>query len=72
MIIEQVQLDKLHSREHTSTLHSLAVGESVYCTDLRQAQSLRSLAYYLVRTRQLDWKFTFRKMDRGWRIIRIR
>lgn len=72
MLIERIELERLQARDHTLTLHALAVGESVYCTDLRQAQSLRSLAYYLVRTRQLDWKFTFRKMDRGWRIIRIR
>jgi len=72
MIIERIQLDQLRGREHTSTLQALAVGESVYCTDMRQAQSLRALSYYLVRSRGLDWKFTFRKMDRGWRIIRIK
>lgn len=72
MIIERVQLDQLQARERTSTLQALAVGESVYCTDMRQAQSLRALSYYLVRSRGLDWKFTFRKMDRGWRIIRIK
>lgn len=72
MIIERVELDQLRSREHTLTLQALAVGESVYCTDMRQAQSLRALSYYLVRSRGLDWKFTFRKMDRGWRIIRVK
>lgn len=72
MIIERIELDQIRSREHTSTLQALAVGESVYCTDMRQAQSLRALSYYLVRSRGLDWKFTFRKMDRGWRIIRIK
>lgn len=72
MIIERIELDQIPSREHTSTLQALAVGESVYCTDMRQAQSLRALSYYLVRSRGLDWKFTFRKMDRGWRIIRIK
>jgi len=30
------------------------------------------LSYYLIRSRKLDWKFTFRKMDRGWRLIRIK
>lgn len=72
MIIERIQLDQLRGREYTSTLQALSVGESVYCTDMRQAQSLRALSYYLVRSRGLDWKFTFRKMDRGWRIIRIK
>lgn len=72
MIIERIQLDQLRGRQQTSTLQALAVGESVYCTDMRRAQSLRALSYYLVRSRGLDWKFTFRKMDRGWRIIRIK
>jgi hypothetical protein len=29
------------------------------------------LSYYLVKTRKLARKFVFRKMDRGWRIIRV-
>jgi hypothetical protein len=29
------------------------------------------LSYYMVRSRNLQRKFTFRKMDRGWRIIRV-
>ncbi|NBX63122.1 MAG: hypothetical protein EBT67_12110 [Betaproteobacteria bacterium] len=39
--------------------------------DLKKAHSLRALSYYLVRTRKLSRKFVFRKMDHGWRIIRI-
>jgi hypothetical protein len=29
-------------------------------------------SYYLIKTRNLDWKFVSRKMDRGWRLIRVR
>lgn len=72
MIIERVELNQIRQQEHVATLSQLAVGESIYLTDMRQAQSLRSLSYYLLRSRGLDWKFTFRKMDRGWRLIRIR
>ncbi len=71
MIVDRVPLQDLKQHEYISTLGALGIGESIFCTELKQAQSLRSLSYYLIRSRKLDWKFTFRKMDRGWRIIRI-
>ncbi len=71
MIVERVNLQDIRQQAHINTLSALEVGESVYCTELKQAQSLRALCYYMVRSRNLQRKFTFRKMDRGWRIIRI-
>lgn len=71
MIIERVELGNIRQQDYLSALGALEVGESVFCTDLKQAQSLRSLSYYLIRSRKLERKFTFRKMDRGWRLIRI-
>jgi hypothetical protein len=71
MIVERIDLSRIRPSGNITTLESLDVGESVYCTDSKKAQSLRVLSYYLVRTRNLDWKFVFRKMDRGWRVIRI-
>jgi hypothetical protein len=71
MLIEPVNLENIRQQAHITTLSALEVGESVYCTELRQAQSLRALSYYMVRSRNLQRKFTFRKMDRGWRLIRI-
>lgn len=71
MLIERVNLENIRQQAHITTLSELEVGESVYCTELRQAQSLRALSYYMVRSRNLQRKFTFRKMDRGWRLIRI-
>jgi len=71
MIVDRVQLQDLKQHDYIKTLGALDIGESIFCTELKQAQSLRSLSYYLIRSRNLDWKFTFRKMDRGWRIIRI-
>ena len=70
MVVQRVNLQTINQAPHITTLSGLEVGESVYCTDLKQAQSLRALSYYMVRSRQLARKFTFRKMDRGWRIIR--
>lgn len=71
MIVDRIQLQDLKQHDYIQTLGTLEIGESIFCTELKQAQSLRSLSYYLIRSRNLDWKFTFRKMDRGWRIIRI-
>ena len=72
MIIERIELDQLKLRPDVMTLQSMQVGDSIFCDEARRAQSLRALSYYLVKSRNLPWKFTFRKMDRGWRIIRIR
>jgi hypothetical protein len=63
---------KIKLQDDLVTLEMLQVGESIFCSDFKKAQSLRSLSYYLIRSRKLEWKFTFRKMDHGWRIIRIR
>ena len=70
MIIERIDLTRLRSLECITTLGSLEVGDSIYLSDFKKAQSMRSLSYYLVKSRGLSWRFTFRKMDQGWRIIR--
>ena len=72
MLIERVELNKIKLQDDLVTLKLLQVGESIFCEDFKKAQSLRSLSYYLIRSRNLEWKFTFRKMDHGWRIIRIK
>lgn len=71
MIIERVELDSIRLHPHITTLSSLEIGESIFCSEFKQAQSLRALSYYMIRSRNMDRKFTFRKMDRGWRIIRV-
>ena len=70
MIIERIDLTRLRSLEGITTLGSREVGDSIYLSDFKKAQSMRSLSYYLVKSRGLSWRFTFRKMDQGWRIIR--
>ena len=72
MLIERVELNKIKLQDDLVTLELLQVGESIFCSDFKKAQSLRSLSYYLIRSRKLERKFTFRKLDHGWRIIRIK
>lgn len=71
MIVERIELTRLRNLDGISTLNSLEVGDSVFLSDFKKAQSMRALSYYLVKSRKLPWKFTFRKMDQGWRVIRI-
>lgn len=71
MIVERIDLDRLRSLDGINTLSSLEVGDSVFLSDFKKAQSMRALSYYLVKSRRLSWKFTFRKMDQGWRVIRV-
>lgn len=71
MLIDRQYIAPIRSRDHLSALSTLEIGQSVFCDEWKQAASLRSLSYYLIKTRKPGWKFTFRKMDRGWRLIRI-
>jgi hypothetical protein len=71
MIIERLELNRLALTSNVLTLEKLDIGESIFCEDMKKAHSLRALSYYVIKTRKLPRKFVFRKMDRGWRIIRI-
>ncbi len=71
MIIERIDLDKIKYQNGIVALSSLEVGESIFCSEFSKAQSLRALSYYFIKSRNLPWKFVFRKMDRGWRLIRV-
>ncbi len=72
MIIERLNLEKMNLTSNIQFLEKLEIGDSIFCDEMKKAQSLRSLTYYFIRSRNLDWKFMFRKMDRGWRIIRTK
>lgn len=71
MLVDRHPIASFRSQNHLTTLCTLEVGQSIFCEEWRQAASLRSLSYYLIKTRRPEWKFTFRKMDRGWRLIRV-
>lgn len=70
MIVERVDVSRFSSASHIVTLEGLQVGDSIFCDDRKKANSLRVLSYYLIKTRNISRKFVFRKMDRGWRLIR--
>ena len=72
MFIEKIDLERIREKNWLDLLSHLDVGESIYCSDHREAESVRVTSYYLLKTRKLDWKFVSRKMDQGWRLIRIR
>ena len=72
MIIERLELNQLTLTSNVATLSQLDVGDSIFCDDMKKANSLRALSYYFVKTRNLPRKYVFRKMDHGWRIIRIK
>lgn len=72
MIIKRLELNQLALTSNILTIEKLDVGDSIFCEDMRKAHSLRALSYYFLRTRKLPRKFVFRKMDHGWRIIRVR
>jgi hypothetical protein len=72
MIVEPIELERIRSKGRVGTLASLEVGQSIYVSDAKEAESIRVSSYYFLKTRGLPWKFVSRKMDRGWRIIRVR
>jgi hypothetical protein len=72
MIIERLELNQLTLTSNVATLSQLDVGDSIFCEDMKKANSLRALSYYFVKTRNLPRKYVFRKMDHGWRIIRVK
>ena len=72
MIIKRLELNQLALTSNILTIENLDVGDSIFCEDMKKAHSLRALSYYFLRTRKLPRKFVFRKMDHGWRIIRVK
>ncbi|MBU3649616.1 MAG: hypothetical protein FGM28_04835 [Limnohabitans sp.] len=70
MQLEKFDLPQLRSHARIETLSKLEVGDCLFFQEHKEAQSMRVLSYYLLKTRQLNWRFTFRKMDKGWRLIR--
>jgi hypothetical protein len=72
MIIERLELNNLALTSNIVTIEKLDIGDSIFCEDMKKAHSLRALSYYFVKTRNVPRKFVFRKMDHGWRNIRIK
>ena len=70
MIVERFKLSRLNLSNRIDVLSTLEPGDSLFFDQLNEAHSMRVLSYYFLRTRNLDWRFTFRKIDKGWRLIR--
>jgi len=48
------------------------IGDSLFVSEFRRAESARVAAIQFVKRRGLDWKFSIQKSREGWRIYRIR
>lgn len=70
MIVERINLSKLNLNSLIEVLSSLKLGDSLFFDRLNEAQSMRVLSYCFLKTRHLEWRFTFRKIDKCWRLIR--
>jgi hypothetical protein len=71
MKIEKIDLSRIVEKNKIEVLRKMQVGESLFSSDPKEAESIRVTSYYMVKSRGLPWKFISRKMDRGWRLIRV-
>jgi len=71
MRIERFDLARLLPESRLAVLSSLQIGDSLFFAEHKEAQSMRVLSYYFLKSRNLTWRFTFKKIDNGWRLIRI-
>lgn len=51
-------------------IEAMQVGDFIHIEDYKTAQSARVSATQFARRRQLEWRFSIRKMRDGWRIFR--
>ena len=72
MLVERFDLARLQPDSRVAVLNTLQIGDSLFFAEHKEAQSMRVLSYYFLKTRNLGWRFTFRKIDNGWRLIRIK
>jgi hypothetical protein len=71
MLVERFDLARLQPDSRVAVLNTLQIGDSLFFAEHKEAHSMRALSYYFLRTRNLRWRFTFRKIDKGWRLIRV-
>jgi hypothetical protein len=53
------------------SFEEMTVGDNIYITDFRKAESARISAIQFSRRKKLGWRFSIRKMDGGWRLFRV-
>jgi len=52
-------------------LEKMRVGDCLFIEDYKTAQSARVAATQFAKRKNLDWRFSIRKMRDGWRIFRV-
>jgi hypothetical protein len=71
-LIEKAPMDFSGLMERsTYPFELMDVGDSFFVSDYRKAESARISAIQFCKRKGKPWKFTQRKMDGGWRIIRV-
>ena len=71
-LIEKTPADLSSLLERTTYPFELMdIGDSFFVADYRKAESARISAIQFCKRKGKNWKFTQRKMDGGWRIIRV-
>jgi len=70
-LIEKAPAEVFFEDRTTYPFENMNVGDSFLITDFKKAESARVSAIQFCKRKCKDWKFTQRKMDGGWRIIRI-
>jgi hypothetical protein len=49
----------------------MIIGDCMFFEDFKNAESARVAAIQYVRRKNLQWKFSIRKMNDGWRLFRV-
>ena len=49
----------------------MEVGDSFLLTEYKKAESARVAALLFAKRKSLEWKFSLRKVNEGWRVIRV-
>ena len=69
--LEKTLTENLPLRRAIYPFNEMEVGDSFFINDYRKAESARIAAFQFCKRNAKAWKFTMRKMDDGWRVIRL-
>jgi len=70
-VLEKTPAEALTSGRVTYPFQEMEPGDSFFINNYRKAESARIAAFQFCKRNANSWKFTMRKMDGGWRLIRI-
>ena len=70
-ILEKAQPEALNLTRATYPFQEMEVGDSFFIDNYRKAESARIAAFQFCKRNSNSWKFTMRKMEGGWRVIRV-